>query len=567
MIAPNTDLILLKCPIELDQANQLTFSNATAQYNYFNGLPKLVEDGFTYQRKDGKIRFPACADNLYSYNYCMYRNSSYSNKWFYAFITNIEYLNDNTSLISIKTDVWQTWQFDITWYRSYVEREHTNDDTIGANILNEDTSEGEYVCNGGTEVPIADVQNYLIAIQCSDAPNNLKAFLLSEPRVYGGLRSGAWTFMVEATTSGANANFDNLIKWFDYSKKTEAIIAMYVMPRTFLPSGTAATNVRDDIDPTYGAYVYKLPSSVGPTLSDSREVTINTTIDGYIPHNNRLFCFPYNYIKLSNHAGSDAVLKWEEFQTTGHKAVFYTHVIPNQGVDSRIIPKYYKYNSENIHAYYDYGLTGAKMPMISWQSDYYLNWQATNGINIANHTRSYVYETQNTGLASNIPDSAEGISSGSRTTTLGALLGGSQNMLSFLSGAGQFIKSIASDVSGAGFNAYMTPDTIEGCANVGDLNFAEKCTTFSIQKMSIKRQMAIVIDQYFDMYGYKTLKNKVPNITGRANWNFVKTKGCNIVGDILQSDMQEIKNMFDTGVTLWHNPATFRDYSQSNNIV
>ena len=36
VIPPSTDIILLKCPLELDQENQLNFSNATAQFNYFS---------------------------------------------------------------------------------------------------------------------------------------------------------------------------------------------------------------------------------------------------------------------------------------------------------------------------------------------------------------------------------------------------------------------------------------------------------------------------------------------------------------------------------------------------
>ena len=69
------------------------------------------------------------------------------------------------------------------------------------------------------------------------------------------------------------------------------------------------------------------------------------------------------------------------------------------------------------------------------------------------------------------------------------------------------------------------------------------------------------------MYGYKVNDVKTPNITGRTNWNYVKTIGCNIVGDVPQDDMQKIKDIFNNGVTLWHNPSTFLDYSQSNNIV
>ena len=66
------------------------------------------------------------------------------------------------------------------------------------------------------------------------------------------------------------------------------------------------------------------------------------------------------------------------------------------------------------------------------------------------------------------------------------------------------------------------------------------------------------------MYGYKVNNVKIPNILGRKNWNYVKTLGSNIEGNIPQNDLQEIKNMFDNGVTFWHNSNTFLDYSQDN---
>ena len=62
-------------------------------------------------------------DDLIGYNYVMYQNTHYSNKWFYAFITGMEYLNDNTTKITIVTDPFQTWQFDITFKQCFVERE------------------------------------------------------------------------------------------------------------------------------------------------------------------------------------------------------------------------------------------------------------------------------------------------------------------------------------------------------------------------------------------------------------------------------------------------------------
>ena len=76
-----------------------------------------------------------------------------------------------------------------------------------------------------------------------------------------------------------------------------------------------------------------------------------------------------------------------------------------------------------------------------------------------------------------------------------------------------------------------------------------------------------IIDDYFSMFGYKVNTVKVPNTTGRTNWNYVKTIDANIIGDIPQNDLQEIKDMFNKGVTLWHNPTTFLNYSASNTIV
>ena len=85
--------------------------------------------------------------------------------------------------------------------------------------------------------------------------------------------------------------------------------------------------------------------------------------------------------------------------------------------------------------------------------------------------------------------------------------------------------------------------------------------------MSIKQEYAKVIDTFFDMFGYKVNIVKLPNLTGRTNWNYVKTIGANIEGDIPENDLNEIKTIFNNGVTLWHNPSTYLDYSQSNNIL
>lgn len=57
-ISPQTNLFLLKCNLNIDNKNQLTFANKQAQFNYFHSLPFLVVDNISYQRKDNIIRFP-----------------------------------------------------------------------------------------------------------------------------------------------------------------------------------------------------------------------------------------------------------------------------------------------------------------------------------------------------------------------------------------------------------------------------------------------------------------------------------------------------------------------------
>ena len=550
MIAPNTDLILLKCPIELDQANQLTFSNATAQYNYFNGLPKLIEDNFTYQRKDGKIRYPACADNLYSYNYCMYRNSSYSNKWFYAFITNIEYLNDNTSLISIQTDVWQTWQFDVQWYKSFVAREHVNDDTIGKHTLDENIPTGEPIINNYQLYEIANNNNdsQRVVLQVTQLPDGVEEPSAYRLHIYNGIPQG--TFFLVFTGFESATRF---AWWYDKKGQRDALLAMFLVPKAMVNNADYKTaTIGDDIGEVRVGF---LPASYNPYFFTAPSVYYTSTLGGYTPKNNKLYCYPYSYLMVSNSAGSNVIYKYEDFEDPTHPS-FLCRGVLGQGCSIRLYPNQYKYYALESPAY-DYGISCAKLPILSWTSDYYLNWQAQNGTNLAIQTGidlasqtadvvaqgAGLYGKVSSGKSADITDVTEMTKSG-------------LNMWSTIAGYLQE-KHLAK----------LVPEQAMGNTNCADLTYAMDRCGFTFFNMSCRAEYAKVIDEYFSTYGYKVNRTKVPNINGRSNWNYVQTVGCNITGDMPQEDMQAIKNMVDGGVTFWHNPATFRDYSQSNNIV
>jgi hypothetical protein len=129
MIAPETILKIINCDLQPDQKNQLDFASLNDQQAYFNNHLLFVYDEFSFQRKDNAVKVPENMDALWAANYCMYNNQVLPNKWFYAFITRMEYLNENTTLLYLETDVFQTWLFDYTFLASFVEREHEDENT------------------------------------------------------------------------------------------------------------------------------------------------------------------------------------------------------------------------------------------------------------------------------------------------------------------------------------------------------------------------------------------------------------------------------------------------------
>lgn len=163
-VTPQTNVKLLQVPINLDNKNQITFSNSTEQFNYFNSLPKLESSNFSFQRKDNIIRWPGHVDNLMYYNYCMYQNENYGTKWFYAFITDMRYVNDNMTEITIATDVFQTWQFNLNYKKMFVEREHVNDDTIGLHTVPETLETGDYIIDEIIRFSDFDEMKYIIQV-------------------------------------------------------------------------------------------------------------------------------------------------------------------------------------------------------------------------------------------------------------------------------------------------------------------------------------------------------------------------------------------------------------------
>ena len=522
-ITPQTELRLLKCPIESDNRNQITFANETAQYNYFNSLPKLEVDNFTYQRKDSVIRYPAHIDTILTYNYVMYQNEAYTNKWFYAFITNMEYVNDNMTLITIKTDVYQTWMFNIVWKRSFIEREHVNNDTLGANTIPENVE------LGATKVysHLTDSYNnsYSIVTQSTIHPDTYQD--IDRIHVYNDVPTpGVFCRWDTASSVSPLNRLASFLNYLDSAGKKDALINMFIAPQWLLG------------EPQGGSGIDIVEGSVVP--SQTMGISRISQLDGYTPKNKKLLTYPYCYIALSNGIGQFNTYRQERWSLSDNEMKVTMRGVITPGCSIRAYPQ--NYNGDGVGA--DESITIGKFPILGWTSDVYTNWLTQNGVNLG---------LKGAGALTGIAGGAAMIMSGA-----GAPVG-----VSMIAGGLGMVTDSLKEV----YQHSLIPNAVEGSLNSGDVTSAVKGLRLHCYRMGITQEYARIIDNYFSMYGYKVNTLKIPNITGRTNWNYVKTIGANIEGDIPENDINELKTMFNNGITLWHNANTYLDYSQSNNIA
>lgn len=531
-----TDIRLVKVPIEIDNKNQLTFSSKTTQYNYFNSCTHIELDDGSYQRKDSIVRYPGHIDDLIGYNYCMYRNTGYSNKWYYAFITDMQYSSDSMTIVSIKTDVWQTWCFDIDIKQCFVEREHVNDDTPGLHTVPEGIVTGDYV---GTTLQPAQKGNYETCFVLS-ATELLGEYTYStsNQKIPSGFYYLGFTSVV---------GLDNMIKAYDKAGKADSIVSVFVSYKSFFSSWIHNKTITVDNE------TFTIAEDISYTVDFDKEETVTITkVDyldnNYVPVNKKLLCFPYSFLQVSNHNGTIVNYNWEEFNKllNGTDYEFKIKCTITPGGSASCYPLDYK----NILENYDECINMGKLPIGGWSSDVYTNWLTQNGINI---------------LGTHIDATTYRIGKGAIQTVVGAgqLMGGDvSGSMNVAGGVGDIFNALQDD-----YRHSLIPDQAGGNLNIGDYSFQFGLTNFEFKRISIKREYARICDGFFSMFGYKVSTTKIPNITGRTNWNYVKTIDCNIHGYIPQKDCIEIKNMFNAGVTFWHNPSTFLDYSQSNAIV
>lgn len=547
-----TKVYLMNTLLEKDYAHTMYFANASAQQAYFQKriLSAMTFTDFSYQRKDHIIRVPKHIDSLFAakVNYCMYQNAEYSNKWFYAFITDMKYVDDGRTDVYIKTDCIQTWMFDITVKHSFVEREHAKTDSAAANLLNEGLELGEYICNKHTKANYSS-ENYVI-VGYTETPSGASA----NPGHITGLWTGIGYKAYDATDKTMDGERDQLTGFiYDFAAegKADALQLMFMAPKRIVKRTEDLKSV------VYSDYPHRLYiNEINVPEAESSFETIESatlnfsagTIDGYTPRNKKLLSFPFRYLLVSNNNGMAVVYKYELFyqktsEATAYiKPKFLIEGVLCPGCSIRLIPMDYNGASRNDEE----GINLGKYPTLNWTSDAYTNWLTQNAVNIGLQ------------LVSGAGQIVAGAALAAGTGGLGAAVGGGQ----IVGG----VSAIAGTLAQVHQQSFV-PDQARGNLNAGDVVTASGQNDFHFYDMSIKAQYAKIIDEYFDMFGYKCNRVKIPEKNHRESYWYTKTIDANIVGGIPQDDLQTIKDCYNRGITFWKNEEYFRNYSAPNGIV
>ena len=472
-----------------------------------------------------------------SANYIAFQNYDYSNKWFFAFIDKVEYVNDGTSIINFTVDEWSTWFNDLTIKNCFVVREHVSDDTLGLHTIPEGLELGEYVVNDygldavNTDVTIVTGSLILpTEVNLSNTPLRCNRYNnIPTPLCYC-----RWDDISELTTFLNNLSNQG---------KVDYLISMFLAPKWLCPLWDDPSNDGHIIDGIEGTS----SSSVG---KESVYLTRMATLDGYTPHNQKMLTYPYCYIGLSNAVGQFGVYRQENWllQTTNNSATNNRMQIDmlgalTSGCSIRIIPVNYM---KKVGEYLDESISLGKFPALAWANDLYTNWQTQNGVNILGLELTH----------------SERSMIGDFTKAISGVLG--NNMSNIGGGVGGMFDEMKQIYQNS-----MTPLGVRGSLNTADVlnGIHENCLHW--YKMSIKSEYASIIDQFFDKYGYKVNTLKTPNLASRTYWNYIQIGASEVIGygNIPQNSMDTLNKIFRNGTTVWHNHANIGNYSLSNTIV
>lgn len=282
----------------------------------------------------------------------------------------------------------------------------------------------------------------------------------------------------------------------------------------------------------------------------------SNSLDGYTPRNKKLLTYPYIYLGFNPQNGTKKIYRYEDFENGTPSFKIMSEINPNPTV--QFIPQNYRgANGDSLSD--NASLNG--YPTISFKTDTFNVWLAQNNdiisLQMQQEQYNYVVDAIKGGMG--MVGDMGNMLSGNPSSMTGYINKGI-DLMALDKNHEFYIKNQMAQIE----KQAMLPDNASLSSSNSTLLGYNMFDKNIFTRYTIKREFAERLDKYFDMYGYTINELKNININSRPNWNYIKTQGANILGDIPQYDLQSIKEMFDNGITFWHNPETFLDYSKNN---
>ena len=145
------------------------------------------------------------------------------------------------------------------------------------------------------------------------------------------------------------------------------------------------------------------------------------------------------------------------------------------------------------------------------------------------------------------------------------------NLLSNLNEQNKFKENEIISSKNAKINDLLnTPNSIKTSGNDSIFNLTINNRKIDVIKYTITPQYKKRINNYFKRYGYVFNDYAIPDIYSREHYNFLKCNVCHLISETIPREHQEeIKAIFESGITMWHleNGVKPLDYSVSNKPV
>lgn len=561
--------------ISLDSSyeNTLYFASTADKDNYFTNLYATKGLGryndLSYNREQrGYVRLGMTRATAINATYMRFKNTSFENKWFYAFVLDAEYINNGCTEIHFALDYVMTWMGTFNLAQCYIERQHTIHDGIGNNIAEEGLPIGDYITEGVTEIEDQYSPDSDVAIVILYADENGTGSFISN--IYSGCnmkickRTGTQSAKDVANDFLTDKLQNNLI---------DSIVGLYMIPEYM---ATLAEN-----NPT------TVPQYIKPVSKPY------TDIAGYVPKNKKLFCYPYKYLEVDNARGSVQQFAYEFFNglpdtTSTGNCQFQIYMSVANNCEMVCVPLNYNMYSTTQQTLRNYQkrLGASNFPECSFAIDSYRAYRAEKNAsldykvnrsqevgNVANG-KSNLWKTVMNTLNNKYgeQESPTGlVPKGTDKTleTFKKIMGG---LLTAVGTVGNFIhesggiKGAINDIK----DTYLVnnaekrmPDMVQGEVTpdamwgMGQLKYVayQKCIT---------KNYAMMIDDYFTMFGYAVRQIGVPNMNARPYFTYVKTVGCTVHGNMPSDHAKQIEQIFDKGVRFWKSVDNIGNYNLNN---